>query len=139
MRHSGKTLLLVLALIAGMPVNAQDPYELLFLKGEYEQLYEISGKLTSEADYYWQAVSLEKQGKTLEAIRILDQGSVLYQENTLLEPFLAELLFKTGQYSRARPLLLKYPDDPELFIQLITILEFENNNSLAIEYLDQKL
>ncbi len=139
MKHYKEIILIIISLLIKVNLKAQNNYELLFLEGEFDQIYQLSQKFSYEEDYYWNSIILNKQGKILEAIQILEQGYKQFNDSQIIEKFLAELLFKTGQYTKAKPLLLKYEGDSDFFMQFINILEFENNYTLAIESLNKKI
>jgi tetratricopeptide (TPR) repeat protein len=82
---------------------------------------------------------LDKQGETLKAINILNEGLIKYPDNQTLEKLLIEYLYKTGQYAKAKPLLSKYPDNPDAFLKLISIMGFEGDYQLAIKHLNENI
>lgn len=133
------TVFLIACLMANLVVFPQSNFELLYLKGDFEQILQKTQKLSTVDDYYWHSVAQNKQGKTLEAIEILENGNRQFEESQKIESLLANYYYTTGKYSKAKPYLLKYTDDPELFMQLINVLEFENNYTLALNLLNQKI
>lgn len=116
-------------------VFAQENYDLLYLQKEYKQILEKSGKLITPDDYYWNSVMLDKNGKTLEAIDVLNKGVSLFNNNVNIEKLLADFLYKTGQYTLAKPILIKYILNSDDFIKYIKILEFQEEYKTAIDLL----
>ena len=130
---------LFVCVLVNLAVFPQSDFELLYLKSDFEQILQKTQRLSSIDDYYWYSLALNKQGKTLEAIEILENGNRQFEESQKIESLLANYYYTTGKYSKAKPYLLKYPDDSELFMQLLNILEFENNYTLALDLLNKKI
>lgn len=120
-------------------VFSQEDYEILYIKGEYEKVFQSSMDLDSPNDYYWNSLILDKKGNDLKAIEILKDGLNKYANNQMLEKLLIDLLYKTGQYSQAKFLLSEYLDSPEIFLKYINILGFEGEYQMAINYLIEKI
>lgn len=116
-------------------IYAQEDYNLLFLKGEYKQILTKSQVLETPEDYYWNSTILDKQGQTLEAIELLNRGLVEFDSIEIIESLLSDFLYKTGQYSKAKPLLVKQISKSDNFIKYINVLEFEGDYRKAIELL----
>lgn len=134
-----KTKLLIIFILTGFSLGAQNRYEILYLKGEYSKIEILSNHFGDANDYYWNAMALDKNGKILKAIDVLQIGLEKYPNNELLEKLFIDLLYGTGQYSRVKPLLSKYLDYSEYFLKYIKVLEFEENYQDAIKKLKDKL
>jgi tetratricopeptide (TPR) repeat protein len=133
-------LYLVIFLMIHPVISGQNNYELLYLKGDLEQILSTAQKKSSIEDYYWLSYVLNKKGKTLKAIEILEEGIKQYEDNQKLEILISEFYYETGNYPKAKLYIKrKYQNNPEIFMQLINILEFENNYKLAIELLKKKI
>lgn len=130
---------LAISIFVSSFVFSQENNKVLFTLGEYEEILRNSMNLDSSDDYYWNSLILDKQGKSLKAVDVLKIGVTKYPNNQLLENLLIELLYKTGQYSQAKPLLFKYLDNHEVFLKLINILGFEGEYQMAINYLTEKI
>ena len=122
-------------LLINTAIFAQENYDLLYLQKEYQQIIEKSAKLITPEDYYWNSVMLDKTGKTLEAIDVLNKGVSLFENNVNIEKLLADFLYKTGQYTLAKPILIRYMYNSEDFIKYIKILEFQEEYKTAIDLL----
>ena len=120
-------------------VFSQNNYELLYLNGDFEQILSTAEKRSTVEDCYWYSFILNKQGKTLEAIEILEEELFKFKENKSLELLISNFYYEAGSLLKAKPYLEKYQENPEIFMQLIKTFEFENNNKLAIELLDKKI
>ncbi len=131
--------LLVAGLIMRSVSTCQNNYEILYLKGDYKQILQNTQKFTTSDDYYWHALILKKQGKTLDATEVLEAGIGQYMGNKELEIMLGNLYFETGQLPKAKPYLLKYKDNPEVFMSLVKTLEFEGQYATALELLIGKI
>jgi len=126
---------LVVCILISLNVFAQDSYEILFIKGDYENILHKSKGLDSRTDYYWNSLILDKQGQSLSAIDVLYEGLDKFSNDQTLEKLLIDLLYETGQYSETKPLLSKYLDNPDVFLKQINILGFEGEYQMAINYL----
>lgn len=111
---------------------AQRNYELMYVKGSYDEILKESNSLKDTADYYWNSLVYDKQGKTFKSISVINEGLEKYPGNKILEKQLADYLYRTGQFSKARPLLTKYSKSPEMFVKLVKTLGFENEYQTAI-------
>ena len=120
-------------------VVSQNNYELLYLKGDLDQIIATAQNKSTIDDYYWHSFVINKQGKPLEAIAILEEGIKNYKKNEKLELLISNLYYETGDLLKAKPYLEKYQENPEMFMQLIKTLEFENNYISAIELLKNKI
>ncbi|MBN1597554.1 MAG: hypothetical protein JW894_04630 [Bacteroidales bacterium] len=118
---------------------SQSNYELLFLKGDFDQILLKAENKSTVEDIYWYSLINNQQGKVLKAISTLEEGVKSYSDNQKLELLLSDLYYETGDYTKAKPYLKKYQDNPESFIQLINILEFQNENIEAIRLLDERI
>lgn len=137
---SVKILVLVSAgLIYGFSLFGQSNYELLFLKGEFEQILTDSREFKTPEDHYWHAAVLSRQGKAIEAIRILENGIGSYIENKQIEILLSELYFNNGQYPKAKALLVKHIDYPGNFMRFIELLEFERDYNEVIARINERI
>ncbi|MFC2089405.1 tetratricopeptide repeat protein [Bacteroidota bacterium] len=132
-------LILLISSFASLPLKAQSSYEIYYLQGDYDKILESTASLADSTDYFWNAVALNAQGEVLESIRILEDGLVKYENDSLQQMLLGDLYFKTGQYAKAKPLLYRFRSDPERFIKLIRVLEFESDNKQAISLLEKQL
>ena len=118
---------LILLVAINTAAFSQESYDLLFLRGEFDKLFDVSKNLASANDYYWNAVALDKKGETLRAINVLKDGQSIYAKESLLENLLIDLLYKTGQFPQVKPLLVRYLDDQQAFLKYVNILGFEGN------------
>ncbi len=118
---------------------SQNKYALPYLQGDYGYILENSRQLNDAEDYFWNAYILDKQGKTLLSISVLNQGIEIFNDNELLEKLYAEFLFRSGQYTNAKPYLLKYQSDPGFMQMLVKVLEYEGDYKGAIRILQQVL
>jgi len=118
---------------------AQSQYELLYLERDYASIAKLSGQLVDSSDYYWNAIAKKQQGHLGSAIDVLISGTELYPGYQQLEKLLAENLFVAGRYVEARPLLEKYRSDQAFFFRYIRVLEFNAENKLAIQHLEERL
>jgi tetratricopeptide (TPR) repeat protein len=57
----------------------------------------------------------------------------------MLEKQLIDLLYETGQYAEAKPLLSEYLDSPDIFLKFMNLLGFESEYQMAINYLTEKI
>lgn len=130
--------IIIYLLITGTAFS-QENYELLFLRSEFDRIEQLSRKLETPEDYYWHSFILDNKGKTLNAINYLEEGRAKYHNSTEIEQLLIEFLFRTGQYTQAKPLLQKYSDESMYFLKYISILEFEGEFHTAIRQLNIKL
>lgn len=119
--------------------QAQSQYELLYLTGDFNQILEKSAVLADSGDYYWNALALNNKGDVLEAIKTLEAGLEKYTMNKQLEQLYLDLLFKTGQYAKSKPLMLKYMASPAIFMKLIRTYEFESDYTAAIHLLEERI
>lgn len=117
---------------------SQENCEILLLKGDFDKIIENTQQLSSIEDFYWNSIALDHKGKVLEALKVLSDGIIMYEEIEKLELLYANYLFKTGQYPKAKLYLLKYKDN-NLFNKLISVLEFENNYQLAIDLIEKEI
>lgn len=135
-----KIINLALCILFSNVVFSQDnSFDLLFLRGEYEQIFEASQVLQSPNDYYWNSLILDKKGETLQALEVLGEGITKFEDNEAIENLFTDFLYKTGQYGQAKPLLEKHIDKYDNFIKYINILEFQGEYGLAIELLINKI
>ncbi len=118
---------------------AQDNYDLLFVKGDFDRILHKSKDLNHPNDFYWSSLVLDKYGETLKAIDILYEGIGNYPDNQMIEKLLIECLYKTGQYSKVKPMLFKYIDNPDMLIKLVNVLAFEGEYLEAVNYLNEKI
>lgn len=135
MTHSSKIITLFAISCMVSTSFSQENYELLYMKGEYEQLTTLADKLSDAEDYYWNALMKSKNGDAINAIVMLEKGRELYPEEDDILKLLAKNYFETGQYTKAKPLLLRYSDELPYFFQYIKVLEFEEAYSEAIDKL----
>ena len=119
--------------------HAQETYELLFIKGSYDEILKKSSKLSSPDDYFWHSLMLDRKGETLNSISFLKEGIEKYPLDTILEKLLTDYLYKTGQYVQAKPLLHKYSDNPEVFLKLINVLGFDEDYRTGIKYINERI
>jgi tetratricopeptide (TPR) repeat protein len=75
----------------------------------------------------------------MEAIVLLEKGIRLFPDIENLERLLASLLFNSGQYSRAKPLLVKYKNYHDEFLKLVKVKEFESDYKGAVDILRQRI
>lgn len=132
------SVLCYILLIPGTELFSQNKYDLLFLQGNYDQILAESKKLSASEDYFWNAIILDKRGETLQAISILEDGISLYPDAEI-EKLLSEFLFKTGQYTKAKPHLIKYQAMPDIFLMMVKVLEFEGNYSEVVNILEERV
>ena len=119
--------------------HAQETYELLFIKGNYDEILNRSSNPDSPDDYYWHSIMLDRKGETLSSISFLKEGIEKYPENNILEKLLADYLYKTGQYVQVKPLLHKYSDSPDVFLKLVNVLGFDKDYRTAIKYINERI
>jgi len=136
-----KRLLILLIFLPGLNAKVfnQNNYELLYLNNDFEKIVSCAKNKSTIDDYYWLSLIFNKQGKTLIAINTLEEGIKKFENNQKLELQISNLYYETGNYAKAKPYLEKYLIYPEIFIQYINILEFQENHSLAIKLLNDKL
>lgn len=130
---------LILLVSINTAVFSQESYELLFLRGEFDKLFDASKDLAGANDYYWNALALDKKGETLRAINVLKEGQSKYAKESLLENLLIDLLYKTGQFPQVKPLLVRYLDDQQAFLKYVNILGFESIYQEAINHLNARI
>lgn len=119
--------------------QAQETYELLFIKGNYDQILNKSSNPDSPDDYYWHSLMLDRKGEPLNSISFLKEGIEKYPENIVLEKLLIDYLYKTGQYVQVKPLLHKYSDSPDVFLKLINVLGFDEDYRTAIKFINTRI
>jgi tetratricopeptide (TPR) repeat protein len=119
--------------------KGQGNNEVHFLKGDYASILNNTGDAGSAEDYYWISLALEKTGKSLEGISLLEQALIEFPESILLERILAKMFFNTGQFYLAKPYLIKYQKNPDEFLMLIKVLENEAEFVEAISLLKVRL
>lgn len=129
----------IFLLIFGTKVFCQNNYELLYLSNDFDQIISIAQKKSSIDDYYWLSIILDKKGKPLNAIAELEDGMNKFPNNEKLEIELANLYYGTGNYLKAKPYLEKYQNNPDVFLKYVNVIEYQENNSLAIELLKERL
>ena len=140
MKNSNRTIIFALSiLISNMAFSQDDSYDLLFLKGDYEQIFEKSQALLFPQDYYWNSIVLDKRGETLKALEVLVEGTAKFQDDEAIERLFTDYLYKIGQYYQAKPLLEENIDKFDNFIKYIYILEFQSEYGEAIELLIDKI
>lgn len=137
--HKRTTVLLVIVLGIALNMTAQNPYELLFLKKEYQEIIARSSPPLVTADYYWQARVLGQTGNIAEGIKIVQEGLATYPEDENLEMLLADFLYTTGDYAGTKPFLLKYSAQHAYFMQLVRVLEFQSERAEAIGLLNERM
>ena len=120
-------------------IRGQNTYELLYLNNNFEQIISLAQSKSSADDYYWLSLALNKQGKTMKALGVLEEGIKRFENNKKLEMMISDLYYETGNYSEAKSYLEKYQDDYEIFMKLINVLEFQENYSTAIALLQNRL
>lgn len=125
--------------LTGSLAYSQENYELLFIRGEYDKILQSSNGLLSPDDYFYTSLVHDKQGETLKAIAVLQDGLNKFANNQMLEVLLIEYLFKTGQYAQTKPLLITHLDSPGMFLRYINILGFEGDYALAVDSLNEKV
>jgi len=130
---------LAIGLFISLSAYSQESFETLFIKGDYDSIVLKTKALNNANDYYWNSLIADKYGKTLKAIDVLYNGLKKYQNNQKLEKLLTEYLYKTGQYSQAKPFLFKYIDKADVFVKLLNVLEFEGDYLQAISLLETKI
>jgi tetratricopeptide (TPR) repeat protein len=133
-----RIIILIYCILIGNLIFAQEGYDLLFLKDEYDQILSKSQVLETPKDYYWNSVILDKKGEILKAIELLNEGITKFDSIQIIETLLADFLYKTGQYSKAKPLLEKYNDKSDNFIKYINVLEFQSEYDEAIKLLQRE-
>lgn len=138
--HNKKVIaLLVIALGIPVGMSGQDPYGLLYLEKEYQEIIERSNPPETAEDYYWKARALGQTGRIEGGINLLQEGLTAYLEEASLEMLLAEFLFNTGDYAGAKPLLIKYKAEHSYFMQLVRVLEFQSKRAEAIGLLNERM
>lgn len=85
-----RALVLIVCISISSLISAQESYDLLFIKGEYNQILTNSKSLEKPIDYYWNAMMLDQKGQTIQAIEILRVGLSKYSKNQMLEMKLAQ-------------------------------------------------
>lgn len=119
--------------------SAQNQYELLYLEHNYDQIIAETTNINDSVEVFWHVLALDKNGESLAALNFLESNISNFEVNESLELQLLDLLYKTGQNAKAKPLLLKYHKNPDVFMKLIRTLELESDNSTAIKYLEERL
>ena len=111
------TILTLCILFSNVALSQDNSFDLLFLRGEYEQIIEASQALQSPNDYYWNSIILDKKGETLQALEVLGEGITKFEDNEAIENLFTDFLYKTGQYAQAKSLLEKHIDKYDNFIK----------------------
>lgn len=132
-----KPTIILLALLAMQYLGiAQQEYELHFVKNEYAIIIEKANQKQSADDYYWLAIAHNELGETTVALTLLEEGNKQFPQQKKLEIYLSNLYFETGNYYKAKPLLIQYQEESRSILQqLVKIYEFENDHTKAIEIL----
>ena len=139
MKYKRTFALLVIGLGIALQMPGQDPYELMFLKKEYQEIIARSSPPGVAEDYYWQARALGQTVSAEQGIKCLQEGLAAYPEDVNLEMLLADFLYNTGDYAGAKPLLVKYSAQHASFMQLVRVLEFQSKRSEAICLLNERM
>ena len=119
--------------------GAQENYELLYIKGDFSQIEKMALRKSTAEDFYWYAMVLEDQGKSKQAINILEEGLSTFKDNEKLELLISSLYFETGNYQKAELYLNQLRHNPSAFIQLVQVNEFRNNHQRAISLLQDRI
>jgi tetratricopeptide (TPR) repeat protein len=139
MKHKRTFALLLIGLGIALQMPGQDPYELMFLKKEYQEIIARSSPPGVAEDYYWQARALGQTGGLEQGIKCLQEGLAAYPEAENLEMLLADFLYNTGDYAGAKPLLVKYSALHDSFMQLVRVLEFQSKRTEVICLLNERM
>ena len=115
--------------------QAQEAYEIDFATGSYDSLLTKTSGLENADAYFWHCLALDRIGMSDSALSLLKKGNTLYPDYKQIEEQLARRLFEAGNYVELKPLLQKRLDIEEFFLMYIRILEFENNNYVAVKLL----
>lgn len=112
--------------------------EVLFVQQKYDELIQKCTPPQGESDYYWLALSLDKQGNSLKAIKYLEalNDSNLLPQTSLLK---ADLYYKTGQYKSAKPIFKANSKSNNSFLKLMRIYEFNADYITAVDSIKLRL
>lgn len=132
-------ILLLITLGIASNLQGQQAFEILFLEKNYPEIITQSTPPDSPEDYNWQARALGQMGKSQAGIELLRDGLSTYPGEENLEKILAEFLYNTGDYAGAKPLLEKYQEQHDYFMQLVRVLEFQSKRAEAIDLLYMRM
>ena len=115
--------------------------EVLFTLHKYDEIIRRCTPPQTSNDYFFLASALDKQGKTLQAIHILEeeknaQDTLKTYPNNLLK---ADLYYKTGQFQKAFPYYASTSRNNDSFKKMMKILESKGNYTEVIDSINQRL
>ncbi|MCK4661741.1 MAG: tetratricopeptide repeat protein [Bacteroidales bacterium] len=122
-----------------------ESYEYYFLNGRYNEIIELADKEISSdsinfVSYYRKAIALQKQGKLIKSIQLLEKHQTLFSDNDKINRLLADSYFEAGQYSKAKILLKELIKKDTLnfsvLINLAKIYKFNKEYVKAIHLLE---
>jgi len=126
----------------------QNNYPVLFIENKFEKIIDLSdlhiknGNATFD-DFFWNAQSLRKIGKEMEALNVLKMSVDIFPENKNLKLLYLDILFDNNMFLDAEPLidnmLLIDSLDFNLLKKKILINEFNLKNETAINQLNKAI
>jgi len=148
--HSGNVqrLINILALLACLPVMAQESLTDLYLNGEYGKAIGIADEAIAAGDstagvLYLKALSEVQLGLTVQAIQTLETALNLHPDHSRIRRTLAGLYLQAGDYTRSRDHYVRLVTldsiDVSAWLKLAEIAWYRQQYEEAVTELEQVL